>query len=193
MHSVAFHNIRMFFCNELTLCVPVLDDVVSIVSDASGRGIGGVLQVKRKKEWWPAAYFSRQLRGAEHRYSATELEALALTETIRHFSYHPYGRHFKAYTDHKPLEQLTTSTRLNPRLERLAFKLQEWMVDIVYLPGEEDTLADALSREERQTDTQEERLQTATAENVSNRDVRLPVGDVEGTPPHRTNYSQLEC
>ena len=183
--KVAFNNICMLFCDELTLCVPVLDDVLSIVSDALGRGIGGVLQVKRKEEWWPAAYFSRQLRGAEHRYSATELEELALTETIRHVSYHLYGLHFKAYTDHKPLEQLTSSTRLNPKLARMAFKLQGWMVDIVYLPGEENTLADALSREERQTDIQEDPLQTSADENVSHHDIRLPAGDVEGTPPQK--------
>ena len=65
--EVAFGNICSFFCNPSTLCVPVLDDVVSIVSDASGRGIGGVLQVRRQDGWWPAAYFSRQLRVVEHR------------------------------------------------------------------------------------------------------------------------------
>ena len=47
--EVAFSNICAFFCNPSTLCVPVLDDVVSIVSDASGRGIGGVLQVRRQR------------------------------------------------------------------------------------------------------------------------------------------------
>ena len=174
----------MFFCNELTLCVPVLDDTVSIVSDASGRGIGGVLQVKRKEEWWPAAYFSRQLRGAEHRYSATELEALALVETVRHLSYHLYGRSFQAFTDHRPLEQLMSSTRLNPRLARLAFKLQHWLVRIVYLLGEENTLADALSMEERQARDSGELSQIPPGENISTRDVRLPAGDVEETPPH---------
>ena len=176
--EVAFRNICMFFCSHLTLCVPVLGDTISIVSDASGRGIGGVLQVQREGEWCPAAYFSRQLRGAEHRYSATELEALALTETIRHFSYHLYGRTFTAFTDHKPLEQLTKSTRLNPRLARMAFKLQDWMVDIIYLPGE-NTLADALSREEWTASDQPE-------EDVPSAGRHLAVGDVEGTPPQRT-------
>ena len=145
----AFDHICKFFCTPSILCIPLLHDELSIVSDASGRGIGGVLQVKREDEWRPSAYYSRQLWGAEHRYSATELEALALIETIRHFSYHLYGQSFTAFTDHKPLEQLTTSTRLNPRLSRLSFKLQHWLVQIVYLPGEENTMADALSREER--------------------------------------------
>ena len=150
----AFQNICDFFCTPVNLCVPLLSDVLSIVSDASGRGIGGILQVQRYGDWVPSAYFSRQLRGAEHRYSATELEALALVETVRHFSYHLYGRSFVAFTDHRPLEQLMSSTRLNPRLARFAFKLQHWLVQIVYLPGEQNTLADALSREERDQRTQ---------------------------------------
>ena len=181
--EVAFNNICSFFCNPSTLCVPVIDDVVSIVSDASGRGIGGVLQVRRDDEWWPAAYFSRQLRGAEHRYSATELEALALTETIRHFAYHLYGRPFQAFTDHKPLEQLTTSTKLNPRLSRLAFKLQEWMVTIEYLPGEQNTLADALSREERDLPCKSVPVQESK-EDALTPGRHLAWGDVGETPPH---------
>ena len=173
--EVAFRNICSFFCSELTLCVPVLGDTISIVSDASGRGIGGVLQVQREGEWGPAAYFSRQLRGAEHRYSATELEALALTETIKHFSYHLYGRSFTAFTDHKPLVHLTQSTRLNPRLARMAFKLQDWMLEIKYLPGDKNTLADALSREEWPT--------ADKAKEDTHPGCRLAAGDVEATPP----------
>ena len=40
-----------------------------------------------------------------------------------------------------------TSTRLNPMLARLSFKLQPWMVTVVYLPGVLNTLADVLSQE----------------------------------------------
>ena len=152
----AFQSICNFFCDPPNLCVPLPCDVLSIVSDASGRGVGGVLQVLQEGEWTPSAYFSRQLRGAEARYSATQLEALALIETVRHFSYHLYGRAFVAYTDHRPLEQLLSSNRLNQRLARMAYKMQHWMVDIQYLPGADNTFADALSREERRTDTTKE-------------------------------------
>ena len=185
----AFHSICKFFCNPPHLCVPLPSDVLSIVPDASGRGVGGVLQVQRDGEWTPSAYFSRQLRGAESRYSATELEALALVETVRHFAYHLYGREFVAFTDHRPLEQLLSSTRLNPRLARMAFKMQHWMVDIQYLPGVDNTFADALSREERSIVTTAEdqtilQEQSRPEENVSTWDVRLAGGDVEETPPH---------
>ena len=125
--------------------VPLPQDQFSIITDASGLGVGGVLQVRRGDKWEAAAFYSRQLQGAEQRYSATELEALALVSTINHFAYYLYGRAFQAFTDHKPLVQLTTSDRLNPRLRRMAFKLQHWMVQIEYLPGQDNTLADALS------------------------------------------------
>ena len=67
---------------------------MSIITDASGSGIGGVLQVRRDNEWEVAAFFSKQTRGPERRYSAIELEALALVDNS--------DRQLVAYTDHKP-------------------------------------------------------------------------------------------
>ena len=179
----AFSNICDFFCSTSVLCIPVSGDVYFIVTDASGRGIGGVLQVLRDDLWQPAAYYSRQLRGAEHRYSTTELEALALVETIQHFGYYLYGRPFTAFTDHKPLEQLMTSTRLNPRLARTSFKLQHWLLTVTYLPGELNTLTDALFREERQTEiaSRKAKIEDVMPEDLG---IKQALGDVEGTPPH---------
>ena len=176
----AFNSICSFFCSPPNLCVPLPCDILSIVCDASGKGVGGVLQVKRDGDWLPSAYYSRQLRGPEHRYSATELEALALVEMVKHFAYHLYGRSFVAYTDHRPLEQLLSSTRLNPRLARLAYKLQHWLIQIRYLPGVDNIMADALSREERDGD----RTFQEVEEDLSSPESRLAAGNVEETPPH---------
>ena len=87
-----------------------------MVIDTSGLGVGGVLQVWHDGNWEAVAFYSRQLRGAEERYSATELEALALVCTVEHFAYYLYSREFVAFTDQKPLMQLLTLDRLNPRL-----------------------------------------------------------------------------
>ena len=142
----AFHNIRKCISNSCILTVPLPEDVMSIVTDASGLGIGGVLQVQRGSEWEAAAFFSRQTRGAEQRYSATELEALALVETIKHFAYYLYGKEFVAFTDHKPICHLLSSDRLNRRRCRLGMKLQHWLVKIRYVPGENNGLAEQLAR-----------------------------------------------
>jgi len=82
--DLAFHRICESVSNACILTIPLPEDTMSIVTDASGSGIGGVLQVLRNGEWEAAAFYSRQTRGPEQRYSATELEALALVETVRH-------------------------------------------------------------------------------------------------------------
>ena len=169
--ELAFHTICNMISHSCVLCIPLPEDVFSLVTDASGLGIGAVLQVWREERWEAAAFFSRQTRGAEQRYSATELEALALVESVKHFAYYLYGRTFTVYTDHKPLCQLLTSDRLNPRLRKIAMKMQHWLVSIEYLPGRDNGFADALSREERK------RMTPAPHQT----DVSLAAGDV-GVP-----------
>ena len=144
----AFLNI----CGNISVCaeliIPVPEDELSVVTDAFGKGLGAVLQVRREGEWKAAAFYSRQTRVAEMRYSATELEALAVVEAVRHFSLCLCGREFQVFTDHQPLCSLMTSNHLNSRLKRMSAKLQPWLVSFVYLPGKENTFADALSRQD---------------------------------------------
>ena len=52
------------------------------------------------------------------------------------------------------------------------------MVQIVYLPSEENTMADALSREERQPESEQ---QSEEDDHIPGR--HLAAGNVEATPP----------
>ena len=45
---------------------------------------------------------------------------------------------------------------MNSCLLRLAMTLQQWLITIVYLPGEENSLADALSRQEWEEQEEDE-------------------------------------
>ena len=116
----AFKIICELISNSCAHTIPLPEDRFSLVTDASARGIGGVLQVWRDAEWQAAAYFSRQTRGAEKNYSATELEALAGLASVDNFSYYLYGKDFEVITDHKALCSLISSDRLNCRLKRMA-------------------------------------------------------------------------
>ena len=71
----AFHNICECISNTCILTIPLPEDVMSVVSDASGLGIGGVLRVKRGDDWEAAAFFSRQIRGVNN---ATRRQSLKL-------------------------------------------------------------------------------------------------------------------
>ena len=72
--------------------------------DASKAGVGGVLNVLREGVMLPVGFYSIQFRGAEHNYSATELDGLAIYCTVIHFAHYLYGCVFTVITDHKLLE-----------------------------------------------------------------------------------------
>ncbi len=142
----AFQGLRVSLCRDVVLCVPHVDDIFRLETDACATGVGGVLCVYREGVWRPAGFFSRQLRGAQTRYSAQELEGLAVWECVKHFSYFLYGHKFTVVTDHKGLVNLTSGRQENRRLKGWALKLSEYDFDIVYRKGADNSAADCLSR-----------------------------------------------
>ena len=64
------------------LTVPVSSDVFVLQTDVSGYGISGVLSVYRDSQELPVGLYSRQLKDTETRYSATEIECLAIVEAV---------------------------------------------------------------------------------------------------------------
>ena len=142
----AFHGLCSELCHSVCLYVPCVSDVFVLECDASASGVGAVLSVKREGEKLPVAFFSRQLHGAQQRYSAQELEGLAMFEAIRHFAYFLYGRRFTVITDHRGLVSLRTAKQENRRIYNWALKLTEFEFDIVYRSGKENGVADELSR-----------------------------------------------
>ena len=139
------------FCCSLSdacmLHVPTKCNVFLLQTDASWVGIGGVLSVCREEKELPVAFYSRQMKERETRYSVTEIECLAVLESIRYFEVHLIGRHSMLQTDHKALESLMTSKVLNRKLTRWALYLQEFCFTPQYRPGSQNANADGLSRQ----------------------------------------------
>ncbi|UYV78714.1 K02A2.6-like [Cordylochernes scorpioides] len=74
---------------------------------ASTLGISGILKQKDENgEEHPVQYFSRSLRKYEQNYSISELECLAIIESIEYFRVYLLGRHFTIYSDHQALVYL---------------------------------------------------------------------------------------
>ncbi len=142
----AFEGLRVSLCDKVVLCVPCVSDVFRLETDACCSGVGGVLSVYRDSVWMPAGFFSRQLHGAQARYSAQELECLAVWESVKHFSYFLYGRKFTVLTDHKSLVNLKSGKQNNRRIQGWALKLSEYEFDVEYRKGVENGAADCLSR-----------------------------------------------
>ncbi len=142
----AFHALCVQLCDSVCLYVPCNSDVFVLECDASSTGVGAVLSVKREGNCLPVAFFSRQLKGSQSRYSAQELEGLAVYEAIRHFSYFLYGRKFSVITDHKGLLSLRSGKQENRRILNWALKLCEFDFEMVYRAGNLNVVADELSR-----------------------------------------------
>jgi len=138
-------SVRSVLSNMCILNVPLASDQFLLQTDASCLGVGCVLNVCRCDEIRPADFYNRQLRGAEIRYSATELEALAVVESIKHFLHYLYGRKFTVIMDHKQLNSLMIYKTLNKRLHGMALKLMEHDIVIENRQGAENQNADGLS------------------------------------------------
>ena len=143
----AFHTLRVSLVDVCALTVPSLEDSFVLHSDASGAGIGAALYVVRDGEEKLVAFFSKQLQGAQFRYSATELEALAVFKAIHFFAHYLWGTCFEVVTDHKALVYLMSSNKLNKRLTGWALQLMDFNFYITYKPGATHLDADGMSRQ----------------------------------------------
>ena len=121
---------------------------INITCDASDVAVVGVLQQYLNGMWQPLSFFSKKLNPAETRYSAFDRELLAVYATIKHFRHNLEGRIFFVNTDHKPLMFVMSSVTERASLRQtrhLAF-IAEFTIDIRYVKGETNFVADALSR-----------------------------------------------
>ena len=129
-----------------SLAVPVPDNgPIVIETDASGVAIGAVMTQAER----PLAFFSRSLSMSERKQSSVEREAMAIVEAMR--KWHEFVRSFKTIikTDQKSVSYIFSHQKSrikNDKLMRWRLELSEYIYEIVYRPGPENTAADSLSR-----------------------------------------------
>jgi hypothetical protein len=83
---------------------------------------------------------------AELRYSATELEMLAVVHCVEKWHVYVEGREVHIYTDHKPNTFFNTTRMQSRRAARWLEKLQQYQLQWHYKPGPQNVVVDALSR-----------------------------------------------
>ncbi|GFW35846.1 transposon Tf2-11 polyprotein [Trichonephila clavipes] len=114
----------------------------NLFTDASGVGIGAVLQQNQK----PIAFASRTLNKAERNYTVTERECLAVIWALNKFKTYFGTLPVKVITDHAALTKLTNGKNLSSRMIRWALKLSEFNIEWEHRPGVQNVVADLLSR-----------------------------------------------
>ena len=117
-----------------------------LVTDSCATGISGL--VSQGDDWKTAkiaAFYSAKLNPAQQNYPVHEIEMLAGIETmLRHYDI-LQGVIFKWLTDHKGLTYLLNQKNLSGRQARWLEKISMFDFEVVYIPGSENVVADALS------------------------------------------------
>lgn len=132
--------------SESFLHLSLSTDSILLQTDASGVGLGAVLNVVRGEQELVVVFWSQNLSRREKNYPVSGLECLAIIDAILHFAPYPCPASFVVETDHRVLSFLWSASFINGRLARWAMKLLPYSFIVRYRPGALHHNADTLSR-----------------------------------------------
>ena len=130
-----FCFLKTCLCSIPSLTLPLASYNFVLQTDASQVGLGVVFSVQSDEEEWPVAFYSWKLQPRERKYSATELEGLAVVAAVDHFNSYLNTHPFVVETDHRALVFMNSARHTNGRLARWAMKLQPYSFQVRYRPG----------------------------------------------------------
>ena len=99
IHQQEFDNIKAAIAKETVLAYPDFLKPFEIYTDASSMQLGAMNTQDNR----PTVFFSRKLSETQQKYSVTEIELLAIVETLKEFKGMLWGQNIMVYTDHKIL------------------------------------------------------------------------------------------
>jgi hypothetical protein len=150
-HQDAFESIKALVISAD--CLTTIDHInpgdnkIFVTCDASDWRTGATLSFGPTWELArPVAFDSMQLKGAEKNYPVHEKELLAIIRALRKWRSDLLGTPIYIYTDHRTLENFDTQKDLSRRQLRWQEFLSQYDLTITYIRGEDNTVADALSR-----------------------------------------------
>jgi len=91
---------------------------------------------------------SRTLRDNEKNFATNERELLAIVWSLKNLRNYLYGvKDLHIYTDHQPLTFAVSDKNPNAKLKRWKGIIDDHGAKVIYKPGKENLVADALSRQ----------------------------------------------
>ncbi|KAL1447311.1 hypothetical protein WDU94_000006 [Cyamophila willieti] len=143
-HDKSFEKLKVLICSS-----PVLryyDDTkqLTIETDASKDGLGSCLLIEDQ----PVSFASRSLTKCEQFYAQIEKELLAICFATEKFHQFIYGKQVIVFSDHKPLMTIMKKNinDVPARLQRMLLRLFKYDLKVMYKPGSQMYISDALSR-----------------------------------------------
>ena len=126
------------------LHAPTKNEPFHVQTDASNKSTGAVLYQLINGEKRVIDHLSQPLTETQRRWTTIEIEAYAIVRAITSWRRFLLPNPFTIYTDHRNLTFILRSE--TQKLTRWRLALQEYVFNIVHIKGEENVVADALSR-----------------------------------------------
>jgi hypothetical protein len=139
IHQQVIDNVKAAIAKETVLAYPDFLKPFEIYTDASSTQLGAVITQDNR----PIAFFSKKLSKMQQKYSVTEIELLAIVETLKEFKGMLWGQDMKVNTDHKNLTKDALGLT-SDRVYRWRLLLEEYAPEIIYIKGIHNTVANAI-------------------------------------------------
>jgi cleavage and polyadenylation specificity factor subunit 1 len=146
-HSVAMQTLKTALSDAALLYHLPENGTLTLTTDASDLAIGAVIHNVTDSHNHPIAFYSRKLSPAERNYSVFDKELLSIYAATIKFKHLIEGRKCVVFTDHKPIvASFKKHAGHSPRQTRHLSLLAEYIDEIHHIAGDENIVADALSR-----------------------------------------------
>ena len=138
----SFYALKKKMTEAPVLSMPDFNLPFELETDASNYAIGAVLLQQNH----PIAFFSKKLSPQMCSASTYVRELFAIIEAVAKWRHYLLGRQFIIKTDHRNLKHLMDQVIQTPEQHHYLSKLLGFNYTIVYKPGRDNVVADALSR-----------------------------------------------
>ncbi len=147
VQQAAFDTLKLQCAAEIERHGMITDLPVMLYTDASKFAIGCVITQFQLDNEVPILYDSSTLSKSERNYGTYKRELLGIVTFARKYDYLFLGKEKSIiFTDHKPLAYFMESSRLEGIYTRWNHLLCQLNVEIQWIPGPRNEIADALSR-----------------------------------------------
>ena len=180
----SFKAVKRLFAANIELRSFDFTKMIYLTSDACATGVGAWLGQKFESDTIePVICVSKKLSPTQQRWSATKRELWALMWAMDKLRHYLLGRKFFARVDHKPLVAMLDN-KMNPLMEGWMDTILKFDFTTIYYPGEENLLADALSRSHESTSDTEPLIRASHVDSTgpSTQTVKLDSEDMSADP-----------
>ena len=141
----AFETLKLAMTTLPVLALPDWTLPFMVETDASGIGLGVVLS----ENGHPVAFFSQKLSSRAQTKSIYERELMAVVLAVQKWRHYLLGRKFTIISDQKALKFLLEQREVQLQFQKWLTNLLGYDFEILYQPGPQNKVADALSRKEQ--------------------------------------------